>query len=59
MPDAMAAAGLKRWFEDKDNFDAIKAAFETTTNFGEGRKKRGREVGGIKGGGAFVLMVSR
>ena len=35
MPDAMAAAGLKRWSEDKDNFDAIKAAFETTTNFGE------------------------
>lgn len=35
MPDAMAAAGLKRWSEDKDNFNAIKAAFETTTNFGK------------------------
>ncbi|CAN0110318.1 unnamed protein product, partial [Laminaria digitata] len=38
MPDAMAAAGLKRWSEDKDNFDAIKAAFETTTSFGERRE---------------------
>lgn len=35
MPDAMAAAALKRWSEAEENFKAIKAAFETTTNFGE------------------------
>ena len=57
MPDAMAAAGLKRWFEDKENFDAIKAAFETTTSFGEGAEKE-RE-GEREGGGAFAFMTSR
>ena len=35
MPDAMAAAALKRWADDPQNFESIKAAFETTTSFGE------------------------
>lgn len=35
MPDAMAAAALKRWSETPENFETIKAAFQTTTRFGE------------------------
>lgn len=35
MPDAMAAAALKRWTDTPENFESIKAAFQTTTNFGE------------------------
>ncbi|CAM9751742.1 unnamed protein product [Ectocarpus sp. 6 AP-2014] len=35
MPDAMAAADLKKWSEMPDNFEAIKAAFQTTTRFGK------------------------
>ncbi|CAM9694841.1 unnamed protein product [Ascophyllum nodosum] len=35
MPDAMAAAALKRWADDPQNFESIKAAFETTTSFGK------------------------
>lgn len=35
MPDAMAAAALKRWSEMPENFEKIKAAFQTTTRFGE------------------------
>lgn len=35
MPDAMAAADLKKWSEMPENFEAIKAAFQTTTRFGE------------------------
>lgn len=35
MPDAMAAADLKRWSEMPENFERIKAAFQTTTRFGE------------------------
>lgn len=35
MPDAMAAADLKRWSEMPENFEKIKAAFQTTTRFGE------------------------
>lgn len=35
MPDAMAAAGLKKWSEMPENFEAIKTAFQSTTRFGE------------------------
>ncbi|CAB1112575.1 unnamed protein product [Ectocarpus sp. CCAP 1310/34] len=35
MPDAMAAADLKKWSETPENFEAIKAAFQTTTRFGK------------------------
>lgn len=35
MPDAMAAAALKKWSEMPENFETIKAAFQTTTRFGE------------------------
>lgn len=35
MPDAMAAAALKKWSEQPENFEKIKAAFQTTTRFGE------------------------
>ena len=35
MPDAMAAADLKRWSEMPENFERIKTAFQTTTRFGE------------------------
>ncbi|CAM9451989.1 unnamed protein product [Pylaiella littoralis] len=35
MPDAMAAADLKNWSEQPDNYEKIKAAFQTTTRFGK------------------------
>ncbi|CAN0094340.1 unnamed protein product, partial [Hapterophycus canaliculatus] len=35
MPDAMAAAALKRWTEMPENFEMIKAAFQSTTRFGK------------------------
>ncbi|CAM9914997.1 unnamed protein product [Ectocarpus sp. 12 AP-2014] len=35
MPDAMAAADLKKWSEMPENFEVIKAAFQTTTRFGK------------------------
>lgn len=35
MPDAMSAAELKRWSEAPENFEAIRAAFQSTTKFGK------------------------
>eukprot|EP00903_Cladosiphon_okamuranus_P014119 g13122.t1 len=35
MPNAMAAADLKRWSEMPENFEKIKTAFQSTTRFGK------------------------
>lgn len=35
MPDAMAAAALKKWCEAPENFDLVRDAFQSTTKFGK------------------------
>lgn len=35
MPNAMSAAALKGWCEAPENFDLIRNAFQSTTNFGK------------------------
>ena len=37
MPTAGAAAALKMWCDDASNWEALRAAFESTTSFGKPR----------------------